>query len=434
MSSPASTASTTVLFLTSRPPFPPENGRKKVLFHYCRYISEVLGNRLIVASFSDDATLVNDMTIPSFIDRYLELKRPRMWTLFPALLYTLIVKKGPPMQSQIYFSKTNAKLISKIIEDEHVDVVFFDMVRTARYSKHIQSSIIKVVDLDDLLSIRYRRQLEVEPSSSPIGPGGNGFLRPIKGLLSAIGLTRAITEVESKLLREFEISICRYADHVVLVSDLEARLLQAEVAIPVWTIPIGVNSDELIPPANTKVDPKTVVFVGSLDLPHNATGIEHFVASIWPLILRQEPEAKLLIVGRNPQQSLIKRVTGSPSIIVEGEVDDIRPWVQTAAVSVAPILFGSGVKTKVIESLAMGVPVVTNTLGTEGISGYSGCPVITADTDEQFAREVISLLAHPELRHQLSLKGLDFISRFFDWKVTLRNLESITSIRQSRRG
>jgi glycosyltransferase involved in cell wall biosynthesis len=157
----------------------------------------------------------------------------------------------------------------------------------------------------------------------------------------------------------------------------------------------------------------------------NYEGIIWFLDNIFPLIRKEIPNIKIYIVGKNPPQKLRKRATGN--IIVTGFVKDVRPYVWRSSVYVVPLRMGGGTRLKVLEALAMKKPVVTTSIGCEGIDVTNDETVLKADNPEAFADSVIKLIGRKELRDRLSQNGHELIHSKYRWDAIGNQIEEAYS-------
>jgi glycosyltransferase involved in cell wall biosynthesis len=161
--------------------------------------------------------------------------------------------------------------------------------------------------------------------------------------------------------------------------------------------------------------PYKVVSVGSLDWLPNVEGVVWFLENVWPAVVRARPDATYHLIGRNPPRALLRRV--SPGVSVSGSVADIREHVDDAAAFVVPLLAGGGTRLKVLEAMAMRLPIVSTSIGIEGIECTPGRHVLVADTAEAFARQLITLLDHRELGERLAREGRRLVERRYTWQI-----------------
>jgi glycosyltransferase involved in cell wall biosynthesis len=184
-------------------------------------------------------------------------------------------------------------------------------------------------------------------------------------------------------------------------------------------VPNGVDLDYFLPSAEP-AQSRTLVFNGILDYRPNLDAALHLVDEIWPLVLRRHPDARLSIVGRGNAAD-IKRLR-RPSVEVTGMVPDIRPYMTRAAVAAVPIRMGGGTRLKVVEGLAMGKPMVSTTLGCEGIDVHHREQLLIGDDAESFAACIIELFDSPSLAATLGAAGRERMERDYSWDLGAERL------------
>ena len=164
-----------------------------------------------------------------------------------------------------------------------------------------------------------------------------------------------------------------------------------------------------------------------MDIPHNTSAVVYFCERIWPSIKRQAPETTFYIVGKNPTAQVLGLQEIYPNVVVTGAVDDVKGVVGDSALMIAPMLFGTGIKTKIVEAMSWGVPVVTNPIGIEGINANHGEDLFVCDSDEEIVRNVLLLLNNDELNDKVSRNSVRYVASHFSSSATLKNMELILS-------
>jgi glycosyltransferase involved in cell wall biosynthesis len=178
---------------------------------------------------------------------------------------------------------------------------------------------------------------------------------------------------------------------------------------------------------STAVRPNRLLFVGSMGYPPNHDAAVYLIEKILPLVQKEVPNVELFVVGRNPQPALRKVARRWPNVTITGLVEDIRPYLERAAVFVAPIRFASGIQNKILEAMAMGVPVVTTSVVAEGVrvEGDAELPLRIADDERRFAQHVVELLRSQSEREYLAFAGRRYVEANFLWSQSLNRLEKI---------
>jgi glycosyltransferase involved in cell wall biosynthesis len=218
-------------------------------------------------------------------------------------------------------------------------------------------------------------------------------------------------------------------DAVIAVSERDAAKFKAEYAIAdAVAIPTGVDLDFFAyapPPIISAAEPPTVVFTGSMDWVANIDGVRYFLNEVWPLVLQAVPKARFKVVGRSPPAALTQLGAKLPQVEFTGFVDDVRPHVQTAQAFVIPLLVGGGTRIKAFEAMAMGCPVVSTTIGIEGLNAEPDQHFLQRDGAAAFAQGVIELLQQPDLRQRLSEQARALVEQRFGHEVASRAFEAI---------
>lgn len=245
----------------------------------------------------------------------------------------------------------------------------------------------------------------------------------------ARGPLRLVWADQAHKMRRFEGDILRRCQKLIAVSTRDAKALETQYGVSgVEPIETGVDTDYYAyhapPPAPEGGG--TVVFTGSMDSRSNIDGIEFLMQEVWPILLRARPGARAVIAGRNPPDRLIQAAAAAKyDWTFTGFVDDVRPSVAAAHAYAIPLRVGSGTRIKVFEAMAMGCPVVSTTLGAEGLDVTDEQDFLRADTAQTFARALQRLLEDPALQSRLSNAARDLVTARFGWPVVTRRFEEI---------
>lgn len=248
----------------------------------------------------------------------------------------------------------------------------------------------------------------------------------------ATGVWRLIWRDQARKMDAFERATCRRFGTVIAVSARDAAALERRFGPSgVETIDTGVDLEYFrFSPPGEAPDPApdggTIVFTGVMDSPANIDGVEFLMREIWPPIAKARPRARALIVGRNPVPALpaLARERGLPFEFT-GFVEDIRPHVAGAHVSVIPLRVGSGTRIKAFEAMAMGRPVVSTRVGVEGLDIEPGRHFLAADAAGEFAEAILRLLGDAGLRDGLARAARARLEERFSWARVARQFEDI---------
>jgi sugar transferase (PEP-CTERM/EpsH1 system associated) len=227
-------------------------------------------------------------------------------------------------------------------------------------------------------------------------------------------LRRVFWRSQWRKMERFERAACRRFAGVVAVSERDRAVFEGFGAQRAFAIPTAVDAD-YFRPGTTPTNARELVFTGSMDWLPNEDAIVFFADEILPRIVARVPDVTLAVVGRNPSPRLRRHVEGRPAIRITGRVDDIRPHVERAAVYVVPLRIGGGTRIKLYEAMAMGKPIVSTTVGAEGLPVRDGENVVLADTPDAFAAAVVRLLRDGDGRERLGQAARNFVEAHCSW-------------------
>ena len=226
---------------------------------------------------------------------------------------------------------------------------------------------------------------------------------------------KAISWLEWRKMEAAERHYLRLADRVLAVSETDRDAFASFLKIDKLTvIPTGVDVEFFQPTGGEEAE-NSLVFTGSMDWLPNEDAIFYFVDSILPLIKLQRPDVSLKVVGRSPSRKLQALAEIEKSIHLTGWVNDVRPFVACGAACIVPLRIGGGTRLKIFEAMAMGKAVVSTSVGAEGLAVRSDENILLADTPDDFAESVISLLRDAKRRQQLGTAARRLVQENYSW-------------------
>jgi sugar transferase (PEP-CTERM/EpsH1 system associated) len=380
-----------ILFVANRFPYPPYRGDKLKIYNLTRRLAKK--HNLYLVTFYEKRDELNYLKelIPYF--KEIELVFLPRWrsilNCVPALL------SSTPLQLAYFKSRKMKRLVNWAVDRYAIDVVHTQHLRMSQYTSNL--NIPKILDLPDAFSLYFKRRSETE--------------RPF--------INRLIDRIEIKRLAKAEQVVKKY--NKVLVCSVEDKKY-LEKLHQVSNIDLLLNGVDLetfdVKEGHDYSINETLLFTGNMDYAPNVDAVLYFVKELWPSILKQNPLVKLVIAGQRPVDEILK--LQNDRIKITGFVPDISNLYRTSTVLVAPLRFGAGTQNKVLEAMAMGVPVVCTHIGFAGLQIESGDGVIMAHDSKDFIHQVNQLLFDANLRRQVGEKGLNIAQQRFSW-------ESITS-------
>jgi len=233
---------------------------------------------------------------------------------------------------------------------------------------------------------------------------------------------KAVCWREWQLMQRYERRVLRRADHIVAVSEPDRAAFSAFLDPAKITVTRTGVDLEYFRPGTRPIQQRKIVFMGSMDWLPNEDGIFYFLDAMFPRILEQMPDAQLSIVGRKPSDRLRARAAGLP-VHVLGRVEDVRPHMDDAAVCIVPLRIGGGTRLKIFEAMAMGLAVVSTSIGAEGLPVTHGENVLLADAPEGFADAVVGCLRDSGLRSRMGAAARGFVEAECGWGAVVDDFE-----------
>jgi sugar transferase (PEP-CTERM/EpsH1 system associated) len=237
------------------------------------------------------------------------------------------------------------------------------------------------------------------------------------------GPKRWLYRREASTVRRLEHRAVEACDAAVLISEAEIRVLGPANG-KILAVGNGVDTEYFQPLEAPAESTASLVFTGTMDYRPNAEGVCWFMREVWPTLRRREPELTFNIVGRNPTLA-VRRLGEVPGVHVTGEVSDVRPYLAAASVAVCPLQTAWGVQNKVLEAMAMARPVVGSPAAIEGLNVTVGQDVLQADTPQQFAAAILSLLEDPQLRERLGASARRCVEKHYTWSARMGPLVAL---------
>jgi len=350
-----------VLLIASRDPRGPSKGRKVVLRTIIRSLT-VLGHAVTVVAFGKREEAVG---FDDFLGaRIMVIKAPGPTRiLLNAASYNL--SRRMSLNECLYFSPAISRRINQLVTEWRVQFVVADMIRTAEYAA--RTGVPWFVDLDDLLSQRYESwRKQGLGATMLLGYYGEGLPRLPR--VAASWLASWLLRWEAKVLKRREIDVAVQADGVSLVSEPEARQLAGLCGRPVAALPMAVDVPQHLA-VDTSRRPMKMAFSGALDYQPNLDAISYYATRVVP-VLRAHGLGHLCldVFGHCPDAT--RKNLESAQLRFQGYVDDLHGALAGYQLFLAPLRSGSGVKTKIVEAMLLGLPVVTTPIGTQGLDVY----------------------------------------------------------------
>jgi glycosyltransferase involved in cell wall biosynthesis len=282
-----------------------------------------------------------------------------------------------PLAVSRYYSPALERLVGELIERERFDRVVCDFLSSAPHIPDLSRAVLFQHNVETVLW-RRRAQHAADP------------------------IAKVYLKLQADRMFRYERAACRRAGAVIAVSPEDAKTMQALFGVKrVHDIPTSVDVGYFTP-QGTHAQGADLVFCGSMDWPPNVDGVEYFLNSILPRIRRRRPETTVAIVGRDASARLRTAAERAGGVRVTGTVPDVRPYLWGAKVAVVPLRIGGGTRLKIYEAMAARVPVVSTTVGAEGLAVSHPENIRLADQPEAFAEQCLLLLASETERARMA--------------------------------
>ena len=409
-----------ILFLAPYAPFPPRGGGQQRMYHMLRLLGARHDVHLLTMA-PEQAADAGDTVALDPLRAYCQITTVpvpphrvsrRLQAFVSSSLPDMVLRGAHPA-----FAAALARLLAR----HDFDVVQLESIEMAPYgrggSRHVQGSH-RALWSYDAFNVEYLLQRRAcltvlrRPRTWPVA---------------------FYSWVQWQKLRRFERRLATHADLILAVSDGDRHELQrlTDSRLPVVVVPNGVDTSYFDPNALDELNPDTlpavpyILFTGTLDFRPNVDAVQWFVRSVWSRIRAKRPDLRFLVVGQRPTASM-QALRAVPGVEIVGAVEDIRPWFARAGCYILPMRIGGGVRLKLLETWAMGLPCVTTTLGSEGVAGFiPGIHALVADDAEGLAAAVELALDDQATARRLAEAGRQLVLEHYDWQPIVAGMEQV---------
>jgi glycosyltransferase involved in cell wall biosynthesis len=389
-----------VLLLTQVLPYPPDSGPKIKTWSTIKYLAQ--RHDVTLASFvrgdqSDDV---------AHLRRYCQAVHAvpmERGVVRDGLAMVRSLLTGQPWMMVRDDRSMMRRLVDQLMVETSFDVVHADQLNMAQYATRARTTF-KVLDAHNALWLLYKRLAATMQSG------------PKKWLL----------ERDWRLLRRYEGKVVRGFDAVLAVTgeDKGALLEAASVEREIMVIPIAADT-EVVKPVARRPGANHILHIGTMYWPPNIDAIRWFVHEVYPLIRQRRPDVQFDVVGARPPQEIVALNGDDMGVDVTGYVDDPTPYLEQAALMVVPLRAGGGMRVKILNAWAQGIPVVSTTLGCEGIAATPGQDILIGDTPEEFAAAALSLLNDSDLAERMATQARHTVVEKYDYRQACRPLDDV---------
>lgn len=378
-----------ILFIAPFCPYPLDQGGKIRVFNLIKYLSR--NHRITLACLSFD-TAPDCGPLVDFCDEVIVIERPESF----AWDFARFLLGGETFNCRRFASQSFAGALSELAARKSFDLVQIEFSMLWQYARYFPGLPVYL----DAHNIEYRNVQQI----------GNEAKNPVKRLLYRL---------ETKRLKALEEQSWRECALCFAVSDNERDDISAHSKQAV-TASNGVDPDRFVF-RNREKSGKKILFLGGMDYSPNLDAARFFLCNIFPLIRRKEPEAQVLLVGR--ELGKLGSEASLPGVECHESVAEVLPWFYEADLLAVPLRQGAGTRIKVLEAMAAGLPVVTTSKGCEGIAVENGLELLIADTAEEFAAAVLQILTAPDKGRGLAQCARRLVEKQYTWESAAKHTD-----------
>lgn len=376
-----------ILYISYEPPFFPGGGGETRQYNLLKHLSKQHEIDLFLPNLDSQ-----HLAIAQQISRSVHTP-PRLIAKLARLAYRAVRSNHPDFtRAKEGIRIALMPIINRMIKRIDYDLIHIEHSDIAHWINYIKPDIPRVITAQNVKPIMWQRYAD------QASPNSQAYL----------------TE-QAKRFRSYDSNFLRLYSRVIAVSDADRMQLECTVngMVPVEVVDNGVDTSHFL--GNRSEDSHKLVFTGTINHPPNRDGIIDFVANTLPLIRNEIPDVTLDIVGMNPPPD-VKALSMQPNVTVTGFVPDTRPYISAAAIAIAPLKTGSGTRLKILEAMSMSTAVVSTSIGAEGIKYTNQSNIAIADTNSEFAAEIISLLKNRQRRLHIGKNARILVTEHYDWR------------------
>jgi len=384
-----------IAYLTARYPFPPIGGDRMRVYYTLRHLLREHEVTLYTFSSRVQESPGRTPDFKNLQEKVFPMKKASYaWNAVRGFFSDL------PLQVELYNCRSLRQTLDADIRRGAFDLLFVHLIRMAEYARPYRQ-IPRILDMADSIFLHYARMDKVRWNRRSLGAW-----------------------LDRERVSRYEAEAPKWFDNVLLHTQEDIEWVRKQSGATNLTLsPMGVDLDEFAFRDTTYV-PYRIIYCGKLDYLPNTDAAVYFAKCIFPHVRRQVPDAQFIMAGFNPPRCL-RALAQTAGIEVQANLPDVRPAVSSAAVSVAPIRFGAGIQNKILQSLALGVPVVASPLAAGPFAQNGTSPVLVAATPEEFAGLVVRVLQDPGYRMHLARKGRELIETTYGWDRVFGSLDRI---------
>lgn len=378
-----------ILQITKKFPYPVKDGEIIGIFNLTQGFAEQ-GHRVTVLSLNTKKHYSDPALLPDNIKNTARFVAVDIDTSLNPVAAFLNLFSSKSYNIERFYSPEFENKLAELLRSEKFDLILLEGIYLMRYIDVIRKNSTTKVLLrpQNVEFIIWERLQQTEANL----------------------LKKMYLSLLAKRMKNFELENVSRADILIPVSATDLEIFQQHGCnVPATAIPTGFVYQTL---PEIGEEENAAAFIGSLDWQPNREGVEWFIEKVWPLVIKQLPDAKFYLAGRNfPEEIKTRKAKG---LVVVGEVENAPEFVFSKAISIVPLFAGSGMRVKIVEAMAMGRAVISTTVGAESLAYTQETNILIADEQDTFAEAVVRVLKNATLRKKLGQNAQNLVASTYD--------------------
>ncbi len=380
-----------ILIVLPRIPFPLEKGDKLRAFHQIKVLSRDHELYLVASGRPREVTARAFDELEPWCREVRFFRHGMLRRLWFTLYFFL---RGRPLQCGYFYSSAARSYIRRVVKEKGIDHIYCQLFRTAEMVRGVDCE--STIDYQDAFSGSMKKRMQ-----------------------ATSGLKRWLLWVEYKRIRRYESRIYSMFDHHTIISSSDAKVMDTG---PLVVVPNGVDTD-FFKPVEGKEKVDDLIFTGNMSYLPNVHTSLYLSRKVMPVLWSSRPGVGLVLAGASPDRRV--QQLQSSHITVTGWLDDIRMAYARAKVFIAPMHIGTGLQNKILEAMAMGLPVITSPSAAGPIGATHDQELMVAENAQQYATLAIELLDNEQKRKEMGQAARQFVINHFNWTACTRQLERL---------
>lgn len=383
-----------ILFVANRFPYPPYRGDKLKIFNLAKQLCKN-HNIFLITFIQNKDELEYIKELKDYFKDIQVVYLPKYKSILNCIVNLFSAK---PFQVNYFHSGKFEETLDEFLNKNNIDIIHTQHLRMSQYTYNL-NNVMRVLDLPDAYSLYWKRRSKLD----------KGFLR------------KKFDRIEYEKVLKYEDIIKNFDLTLVCSEEDKSSLGDKSQLNKIKILPNGIDLSTFYSEGHDYNIDDRIIFTGNMDYFPNIDAAIYFSKEIFPEILKKFPKVKFYIVGQRPSKKVMD--LQSDKIIVRGFVNSIADEYKWSSIAVSPVRVGAGTLNKVLEPMAMGIPVVSSKVGFQGLGAKSGDGVILAKNREEFIESISHLLSDPDYRKTVGENGKDIIKENFGWDKIAKDLE-----------